>query len=436
MGASKRPHAWLPGASARSIARSASSGSRVSAWRKTKTSPAAAAAPAFICRARPRGASITRSASGAARAAVASALPPSTTMTSAPCDRNGSSAAAAASMPAASSSAGTMTERRCKSGFRGVVQRPVVIEEADLRRLRAHRLAIGGAVREEVGVLGERRFHRGISLVALLEILAVPVEDLRDLEPLGLRIVAVAGAVREEAPQAVLELRVELVGGEGFVAQHRAADRGAHHRDVHARIVVDAVLAQRLVLDEIEVRRLAEEREELVLPRGRRVEEAAEVADRLDVGVARENLLDRERVVGVDEEGLLLGLRPRVEFGLRHLLVFVEHGLEPRVVAAQARVVDARRVAVLDVLHVLLEQRVPRRVGVVEGEGRGAEDEGGNGQGESFHGQSSPWPGAGVNAGVLSNSRSHTRASTPPSPASPRVQALSASANSSWPFFA
>ena len=64
------PHveaAPLPGrvASPSSTRRSASGGSRVSACRNSSTSPLAAAAPAFICAPRPRGAAITRSASGA-----------------------------------------------------------------------------------------------------------------------------------------------------------------------------------------------------------------------------------------------------------------------------------------------------------------------------------------------------------------------------------
>ena len=50
--------------------------------------PRATAAPAFICEARPRGASITRSANAMAMERVASRLPPSTTITSAPAARN------------------------------------------------------------------------------------------------------------------------------------------------------------------------------------------------------------------------------------------------------------------------------------------------------------------------------------------------------------
>ena len=62
-------------------------------------SPAATPAPAFICAPRPRDETMTRSARGAASVAVASALPPSTTITSAPRARSGCSAARLAANP-------------------------------------------------------------------------------------------------------------------------------------------------------------------------------------------------------------------------------------------------------------------------------------------------------------------------------------------------
>jgi hypothetical protein len=79
------------------------------------------------------------------------------------------------------------------------------------------------------------------------------------------------------------------------------------------RIVVDAFLAKHLVLDEVEVRVLTEELEELLAPR--LGDEAAEVADRLQVRIFGEDQLDRKPVVRVDEESLLLRLGPRVELG-------------------------------------------------------------------------------------------------------------------------
>ena len=102
--------------SASNTARSASPGSFVSACRNTNTSPVATSAPAFIWRARPRGAARTRSASPAARSRVPSVLPPSETMTSCPRSRRGRSASSAAPMTPASSRAGTTMESRPRIG--------------------------------------------------------------------------------------------------------------------------------------------------------------------------------------------------------------------------------------------------------------------------------------------------------------------------------
>src|SRR6185437_14412232 len=62
------------------------------------------------------------------------------------------------------------------------VERPVVVEEGDARLLRADRGAILGTLGEEVGVARERRLHRRIAVPAVLEVLAIPVEDLGDLQ--------------------------------------------------------------------------------------------------------------------------------------------------------------------------------------------------------------------------------------------------------------
>ena len=86
---SNRPHSLL--FKAFEINSSARAGRRVSACRKTSASPPACRAPAFICKARPRGASMTRSQSGRARAGVPSSLPPSATITSWPRPRSGAS---------------------------------------------------------------------------------------------------------------------------------------------------------------------------------------------------------------------------------------------------------------------------------------------------------------------------------------------------------
>ena len=80
---SKRPPTTDGSARARAMADVAPSGSTVSACRNRSASPRATRAPAFIWRARPRGLAMKRT-EGKRRttSAVASALPPSTTMTS------------------------------------------------------------------------------------------------------------------------------------------------------------------------------------------------------------------------------------------------------------------------------------------------------------------------------------------------------------------
>ncbi len=91
------------------IIRKNPSGNCVSACRNSSTSPVAAAAPAFICRARPGGDASTLSANGAARAAVASVLPPSTTMISS-WSRRACNEPSTCVMPSASLRTGITTE--------------------------------------------------------------------------------------------------------------------------------------------------------------------------------------------------------------------------------------------------------------------------------------------------------------------------------------
>ena len=114
MRTSKRPQARSVGASASAaaMATSAASGKWVSACRKSRHGPRACAAPAFICRARPRGAVIIASPRWPASAVVASLLPPSTTMTSTPRARSGASASSMTATLLASSSTGTTMLRR------------------------------------------------------------------------------------------------------------------------------------------------------------------------------------------------------------------------------------------------------------------------------------------------------------------------------------
>jgi hypothetical protein len=92
------------------------------------------------------------------------------------------------------------------------------------------------------------------------------------------------------------------------------------------------------VLDPVEARGLAEQREEAVLERV--AEELAEVPDGADVGVTREDLLYREGILGVDEERHLLGARPARELAFFHAGERFEVRLESRALARHSRVVQ------------------------------------------------------------------------------------------------
>src|SRR6185436_20834156 len=111
-------------------------------------------------------------------------------------------------MAPASFSVGMMIERKTALPAQ-VVEGTIVIEERDLGLLRANGGPVLGLVGELVRMAGERLPHRRVPLVAFLEILAVPVEDPRDLELAGRRVVAVAGAVAHEPAHGIVELRVE-----------------------------------------------------------------------------------------------------------------------------------------------------------------------------------------------------------------------------------
>jgi hypothetical protein len=118
------------------------------------------------------------------------------------------------------------------------------------------------------------------------------------------------------------------------------------------------------VLDAVERTLAPEEREEPVLERV--PEHLAEIPDRLDVGIARQDLLHRVRVVGVDQERHLLRFRPALELGLAHLRQSVEVRLELRALLRETGVADLGRLSALDHHDVLLEQRRPGGVAVVE----------------------------------------------------------------------
>src|ERR1700704_6285396 len=133
---SNRPHARPLRPRPSITSRSASSGSRVSACRNSRVSPRAALAPAFIWEPRPRAATINRSHSGRASAAVRSWLAPSATMTSAPRARKADRACRVAAMPASSLSTGTMIDKRIvlsRAGGRDAVETEPA-EARDLQR--------------------------------------------------------------------------------------------------------------------------------------------------------------------------------------------------------------------------------------------------------------------------------------------------------------
>jgi hypothetical protein len=100
--------------------------------------------------------------------------------------------------------------------------------------------------------------NRGEAFVASLEVFAVPVEDLRDLQAVFRGVVAVAATVGQKATHGVFELSVELAGDEGLLAQIRTADRGAYHGEVDARLSITAGGADEIMLDVVQVCRLAE----------------------------------------------------------------------------------------------------------------------------------------------------------------------------------
>ena len=107
---SNRPHSRPRVSSASRTIATQPRGSLVSAWRNSSTRPRAASAPAFIWRARPRGASRTRSLRGCAARGVPSRLPPSTTITSTSRPRADWSGWSERASVAASSSTGMTTE--------------------------------------------------------------------------------------------------------------------------------------------------------------------------------------------------------------------------------------------------------------------------------------------------------------------------------------
>ena len=135
MAASNRPQASLVLLSPFKIIASARSGSWVSAWRNSKTSPLASLAPAFIWLDRPRAERTSASTSPSVKAQVSSKLPPSAIMTSCPRCRKACKPCNSRVIRVASLRVGTMMEMRNK-GFSVV---PVCSSSADWGFTSGHR---------------------------------------------------------------------------------------------------------------------------------------------------------------------------------------------------------------------------------------------------------------------------------------------------------
>src|SRR6266581_2835550 len=233
---SKRP-ATTPGSlTAASTAASAPSGNRVSACRKSRTSPRAACAPAFIWRARPRGlASMRTRGKRAAVAAVASVLPPSTRMTSAAGKRFSRSGSSRARL-VASSRAGitTLIRRRPGDGAsrapRSVVEAPVVVEVGEARF--GERAQLSGQLGAGLGAEEGRHAARD------REVPGEPLEDGRHASRPALGAgLETFGRVRQERGGLLVELGVEPRRSEGLRTEIWARERRAHDGEVHARLL-------------------------------------------------------------------------------------------------------------------------------------------------------------------------------------------------------
>src|SRR6266481_2052826 len=260
---SKRP-ATTPGSlTAASTAASAPSGNSVSACRKSRTSPRAACAPAFIWRARPRGlASMRTRGKRAAVAAVASVLPPSTRMTSAAGKRFSRSGSSRARL-VASSRAGitTLIRRRPGDGAsrapRSVVEAPVVVEVGEARF--GERAQLSGQLGAGLGAEEGRHAARG------REVAGEPLENRRHAG----RLAVAAGPhtlsrVGEERDCLLVELGVEPRRIVRVGADLGARQRCAHDGEVHAWLL--EYLPQDAVLDFIKGVRRAADRRDLLLP--------------------------------------------------------------------------------------------------------------------------------------------------------------------------
>jgi hypothetical protein len=248
----------------------------------------------------------------------------------------------------------------------------VVVGEGDVQLAGPDALAqirnISRRIGQLLGVAGRKGGQRRDATVPEPEVVAVPVEDLRQLQPPALRVEAVARAIAHEAQGLLIHLGVEARRHEGLFAQRRTADAGAVDGEMHPRIVIVAALAQHRVLDVVERDLAAEQRHPLRLPGA--AEDTAQVLDRLQVGVAREDQLQREGVVGIDQEGLALGPGPAGKGSGRHSRQAVEVSLQGCTVGAaigqKPGVGHLRGLTAAHDAHVLAQQAGEGRMAVVK----------------------------------------------------------------------
>ena len=196
------------------------------------------------------------------------------------------------------------------------------------------------------------------------EVLGVPVEDSRDFESAGRRVPTVAAAVGQEAGDLLVQLRLQPGRRVRFLAQHRAAHRGAVEREVDARVVVAAARAQLAVLDVVERQRGAQQRHEAALPGA--LQERAQLADGGQPRVARQHQLDRERVVGVDQERLALCRREGVEGGGADGRQRGEIGPQRGPVGRHGAIAQPRGATAVEQQHMAAQQRGPGCMRMVE----------------------------------------------------------------------
>src|SRR5688572_2681522 len=97
----------------------------------------------------------------------------------------------------------------------GIVQRPIIVQEADFRFLFADEVLVLGLAGEQRRIAGEETLERGVAFPALSEVAAVPgrgVENFRYFQDARLRVEAIARTIRKETRRLLFELLFDPVG--------------------------------------------------------------------------------------------------------------------------------------------------------------------------------------------------------------------------------